>query len=352
MLIRDEFKYLLYTERLKDIIDKKLINPVCVEIGLTTRCDNKCIFCAFDWLMKEQHIDIDPTVLQSAIDDMYGMGVQGVSICGNGEPLLYRNFVDIVRRIQRYNIDIGLVTNGGLLHKYLDVPEYAKMLAEFTYIRISLDAGDSLTYKDIHGVDRFDLVIENIRRLVLIPDRKVTVGVHYTLCENNKDSLYRAVVLCKNMGVDYFHVGPVVKSTKFSENLPKPYLMYPIESTSLTKNYSNDRFKVFVSDNRFEDISGLDKTTAGYDLCRAQNYFTIIGADGGVYPCCHTIGNPKYCFGNINEQYFKDIWFSEKRKNIMYNIDFKDCSLSCNKKWANRMLHSLFNPLLHPSFLG
>ena len=274
MLKNDEYKFLYYKERLKGLMDEKIIPPVTVEIGLTTRCTDRCNFCAFDWMMGDK-VDLDFESLKKAVDDMSYLKVRGISICGNGEPLLYKNFVELVDYIASKNIQIGLVTNGSLIHKMKDDIDIFK---KFTYVRVSLDAGDEATYKKVHGTKNFLNVLEGLKMLVAVSTEQNTIGVHYTLSMDNYDSMYRSLKICRDIGVDYFHIGPIVKSTQNTEGIPNPHLLKDIEIKAL-ENQSRKGFQIFVSRNRFDDVAGLDVTTAGFNKCRAQNFFTIIEAE-------------------------------------------------------------------------
>jgi organic radical activating enzyme len=62
------------------------------------------------------------------------VGCEAVTITGGGEPLCHPDFEEIITQIKRMGIEIGLVTNGVLLHKIQKT-----VLNQITWCRISHD---------------------------------------------------------------------------------------------------------------------------------------------------------------------------------------------------------------------
>jgi MoaA/NifB/PqqE/SkfB family radical SAM enzyme len=92
------------------------------------------------------------------MQEFKNVGCKAVTITGGGEPLCHPDFEEIITQIKRMGIEIGLVTNGVLLHK-ID----KSVLNQITWCRISHDdyrAFDeeyqehlSKTVKDAYKVD-------------------------------------------------------------------------------------------------------------------------------------------------------------------------------------------------------
>lgn len=102
--------------------------PPLINIEFTKRCNAKCVFCQY-WQLESP----------GELDD-YGPIISRfrpvvVSISG-GEPLIRKNFPDLIRSIRPHTHYISLITNGALLNE-----ESAKKLVEagVDHISVSLD---------------------------------------------------------------------------------------------------------------------------------------------------------------------------------------------------------------------
>ena len=65
------------------------------------------------------------------------------------------------------------------------------------------------------------------------------------------------------------------------------------------------------------------------DICYMPFYMAEISENGNVYPCCPRFID-FYSFGNLFENNFQEIWFSEKANNFRNKILHNDYSL-CNR---------------------
>ena len=87
-------------------------------------------------------------------------GVEAVCIAGGGEPLLNPAIGNFINRLYRRNIEIGVVTNGTQIHKYLAA------LSKATWVGVSIDAAKRETFNRLKRLplnsEKFDQIIENI----------------------------------------------------------------------------------------------------------------------------------------------------------------------------------------------
>ena len=82
---------------------------------------------------------------------------------GGGEPMVRRDFFDLLEHAERCNIGVKFSTNGAFI-----TPESARRLAAMNYldIQISLDGADRATNDRVRGEGSFDIAIramENLR---------------------------------------------------------------------------------------------------------------------------------------------------------------------------------------------
>lgn len=132
-----------------------------LRVSLTDRCSLRCTYCMpadfSDWIANEKLLTTDElvTVIGLCVD----AGITQVRLTG-GEPLLRRDIVDVVRRINELPKPprISLTTNA------LRLAEVAQELkdAGLARVNVSLDTLDPVRFKEMTHRDRFHDVIEGI----------------------------------------------------------------------------------------------------------------------------------------------------------------------------------------------
>ena len=73
----DNHKLMYHPERVAEWCEKGDCFPIYAEIGLTNRCNHRCIFCALDWL-EHSGIYIDREVMSRNLEDMGNHGLRSV----------------------------------------------------------------------------------------------------------------------------------------------------------------------------------------------------------------------------------------------------------------------------------
>lgn len=345
----DSHKLIYHPERVVDWLKTGDCFPIYVEIGLTNRCNHRCVFCALDWFEKKPK-DIDPEVMKRAFREMAECGVKSVMFAGEGEPLMHRNICEFVSYAKLQGLDVAITTNGVLF----DREKLEKILPSLSWVRFSVDAGTPHTYKKIHrgGLKDFDKVLKNIHEAVAIKKKgnlSVVIGVQYLLIPDNLDDLLPFIKLFKEIGVDNVQI--------------KPYSQHPLSKNRYSIEYSQNQ-------NIEEDIKKFETpgfqvifrsqtaqrlmTKREYEVCYGMPFFTLIEADGSIIPCMMFYKNPDFCYGNLYDNSFSSIWKGEKRKHILHQLTkntIEHCRDGCRLDAINRYLSQLKNPHPHVNFI-
>ena len=345
----DSHKLIYHPERVTTWLQTGDCYPLYVEIGVTNRCNHRCIFCALDWFERKP-IDIDPDVMKRTLREMGECGVKSVMFAGEGEPLMHREICEFVSYAKLQGLDVAITTNGVLFDK----EKLEKTLPSLSWVRFSVDAGTTNTHKKIHrgGPKDFDKVLTNIRDAITIKKRDnlpVVIGVQFLLIPDNLDDLLPFVELFRDIGVDNVQI--------------KPYSQHPLSKNRYSIEYSH--YQKFEKDVKDFETSGFQvifrsKTTQrlitkrDYHTCYGMPFFTLIEADGSVIPCMMFYRNPEFCFGNIYDESFASIWQGEKRKHILHQLTkntIEHCRDGCRLDAINRYLAQLKNPHPHVNFI-
>jgi cyclic pyranopterin phosphate synthase len=89
------------------------------------------------------------------------LGINKIRLTG-GEPLVRKDFADIVERLSKLKVELLLTTNGALIHQYVAVLKAAGIHT----VNVSLDSLNRRTFCSITGRDVFDRVWSNIMLLL------------------------------------------------------------------------------------------------------------------------------------------------------------------------------------------
>lgn len=357
----DSHKLILHPERVskwyeaKEEWEKlKKIYPIYVEISPYGGCNHRCTFCALDY-MGYENIGLDFNILKSTVTNMAQNGVKSIMFAGEGEPLLFKDLDLIVEHCSKEGIDTSLTTNFVPLNKKA-VHRYVE---NCSWIKVSLNAGTAKTYASIHQTKDldFDRVIANLEFALKYKrenNLKCTIGVQMLLLPENKDEAIVLAKKCKEIGVDYLVI--------------KPYSQHLSSDTDKYKNIDYSKMMdikeevVKVSDDNFNVVFRANtmkkhvKKQQSYNKCHSTPFFWgYVAADGKVFGCSAYLGDDKFCYGNIYDNSFEDIWESDKREEsyryIQNGLDIKNCRVNCRMDEVNRYLFRLKNPQDHDNFI-
>jgi len=348
----DSQKLIYHPGRVSDWLLGKDIFPIYIEIAPFGGCNHRCIFCALDY-MGYKPVALETRILKSFIKDAAKCGVKSVMFAGEGEPLLYKDIVEIVRYTAGSKIDVALTTNGVRL-----LPQVSGgILPYLTWLRVSLDAASPKTYAKIHRTSPLDFerVLENIKSAVHIKKKNsldCTLGVQFLLLKENYNEAVKLAGMLESIGVDYLVIKPYSQHPS-SINRLKRYVDYPAWA-SLEKRlnqYNCRNFQVIFRKNTMLKIN----EPKPYPSCLGLPFWAYLAADGNLYACSAFLGNRRFIYGNIYKQPFIKIWKGKKRKQILQMMqgcwDIEKCREVCRLDEINRYLWELRNPPRHVNFI-
>lgn len=333
---------------MKDLSDGVLSAPIHIRIKPTNKCNHNCYYCCYrnkDLYLSQLFNETDEIRwgnMKDIIADLSCMKVKAVTFSGGGEPLFYPYISETIDALTAAGIKVAVLTNGSLLNGRV-----AEVLSEkATWIRISMDAADSLVYSKIRGVSRneFNKVCKNMENFAKGKNRKSVLGVNFIVMEENYRDIYNFLKLMKNIGVDHVKISDSIVSTKRKEN--ERYHSFLINSvkTEIRKG------KVNLCDGRFSIIDKTGEFNQGencykkdYNWCPFIQYLTVIGADLNVYTCQDKAYTKAGKLGSIKNRSFRELWFNDITKEKLTKLNpSKDCRHHCTQNQKNLMLLNYF----------
>lgn len=339
-------KLFFHPEQIVDYKQGKRPFPVTVEIDLTNLCNHKCNFCFYAEHLAVDRSSVNTSRILEILKEAKELGAKGVSFTGGGEPMIHKDFMKILAYANNIGLDCGLITNGSAItsNKIKDLIQNLK------WIRISMGGGNSDSYKQVQGIDHFDKVINNIKQLSVFnskSDKKLNIGVRILVKKENLNSLENLKEKLKDIKINYLQLAPDM----FTKDGGKFW-------------NSPDTRKVF--DNIEESFQGNEilLLTAGYlqkqDMldyprtCYAHFFQVAITAEGNLTYCKNARDEEKFIVGNINQQSLRDIWDSEKNKQIERWVKPSNCGMFCKNMQLNNALEETLYPddNMSPNFVS
>ncbi len=360
----DGHKLMYHPERVWKLLEARddwdlaqSVYPLYVEISPVGACNHRCTFCAVDYIGYKP-LFLDTEVIQQRLGEMGDLGIKSVMFAGEGEPLLHKNIDQLVLAATQSGVDVSFTTNGTVMRD-----SFYEVLPSITWIKVSLNAGTSETYSQIHRTQEsdFNLVIENLKRAVEVrneTDSACTLGIQALLLPENFDELEVLARIARDeIGLDYLVIKPY---SHHLQSLTQTYreIDYSqfMELNERFSDLSTDDFKVVFRQNTMNKHSqGIEGDR--YPRCFATPFvWAYIMADGSVYGCSAYLEDQRFNYGNINEHSFEEIWKSEKRKEnlefIREKLNIHECRLNCRMDEVNRYLDQIANDRVpHVNFI-
>lgn len=359
------------------------IFPIYVEISPYGACNHKCTFCGVDYMLdRTDRPQLPAETMKSMLSDMKANGVLSVMFAGAGEPFLYRPLADCLAHSNGIGLDTSITTNGVALTP--KVSEQVLGLETLRWIKVSINGGDPDVYAAVHRTRRedFERVMSNLAEAVRIRARlggKVTLGGQLVALPersevdasgttrripSNVESAVGLAERLRDAGMDYLVVKPYSQHLMSTESRRYDGVRYAEteEWFAALEALSTPTFKVIV---RRQTMSHLEDASRGYKRCHATPYhWAYVEADGNVWGCSAYLGrteggvrfgDDRFCYGNVNELPFADIWRSDRRRAnweyVRNELNIDQCRVNCRMHEVNLYLDEVQNPGAHHNFI-
>jgi len=349
----DSHKLIYHVGRVDDWLNGKEIYPIYLEIAPSGACNQRCTFCALDF-MKYKPRFLDVALIKSRISEMAEAGVKSIMYAGEGEPLLHKGIAGIVIHTKKAGIDVALTTNGVLLNK-----DFAdQVLGNITWIKVSINAATKENYRKIHQAHANDFarVMANMSYAAKLKKQKgyqCALGMQLLLLPENSHEVVDLAKKARDIGMDYLVVKPYShhpfsKTTKYRNIKYCKYLSLKEKLDAL----NSDKFSVVF---RIMTMQKWDDSSRDYKHCYAFSFWAYIDAAGNVWGCSAYLGDKRFLYGNIYKDTFKGIWQGAKRKKMLQmvenKLETKNCRVNCRMDEINRYLWELTHPPAHVNFI-
>ncbi len=331
----------------------KKIYPVYIEVSPVGACNHRCTFCGVDYI-GYQNVRWETDLLKIRLNEMAKKGLKSIMFAGEGEPLLHKELDEIIEHCNNVGISSSVTTN----FVFLNEGNVDKIFKNASWVKISINAGTKETYSNIHRTkeEDFDKVIQNMKLAVKVRKEnnyKCTLGAQMLLLPENQNEALLLAKKVKDIGLDYLVIKPysqhLFSETEIYKDIDyKPMMKLEKELEKL----NDDNFNVVFRSNTMKKLD----SGHSYEKCYSTPYFWAhLMANGDLYGCSAYLQQSKFCYGNLKENTFEEVWESEKRiKSITYvkeKLDISGCRANCRMDEVNSYLWRLKNPQDHDDFI-
>ena len=252
-------------------------------------CNLRCKHCLLGNKL-ESGESIKKEILLKILEEGHELGIKEVLLTG-GEPLVYRDILEVIEIGTKLGYNIMVNTNGTLINETM-----ASRLAAagVRKIQVSIEGPKEL-HEQIRGKGTFDRAVNGIK---LVEKNGIIVNINTQLTEQ---------LLEENNFKDYLalleSIKPALVQLTITANLgnAKRSNLKTVDYARHAKliQFLVQQSQKYVVQRRIgrEDVS-----------CPAAFYEMAIDSNGNAYPCHYFRGINQYSIGNVYNEDLKSIW--------------------------------------------
>ncbi len=174
--------------RTLELYDNQYMNfgaPVCVFFDITYRCNLKCFYCFSNDnnLKKMAKNGLTVSEIKNILKDLSVSGTKVVEFSG-GEPLMQKDFLEILRYSKALGLEISFVSNGTLFSKEI----CEELVTLVTNVNITLRGCDEFSHDKATGVE--GSYVKTINSIKLLNSYGIKVGILYDPTYLNYENIY------------------------------------------------------------------------------------------------------------------------------------------------------------------
>lgn len=340
-----------YHEALSGALDAKATRPpVCLYLETTNRCNLLCTTCPRTYEELEPPADMSWELFTSIVDQVPDLA--RAVLHGVGEPMLVKNLARMVAYLKARGVYVLFNTNGTLLNERNG---RALIRAGLDELRVSLDASNAKSFREIRGKNYFDRILRNVRAFRALQEREghelPRVSAWLTGLKETVEELPAFVRVAADIGVKevylqrlvYFDrdaIGMARPDQALFERMTQEQAAHLAEAEALARSLG---MTFSASGAASEPGISLRKADGDspWSLCRRPWTVMYFTANGRALPCCiapfSQRGYEHYTLGDATQQSLQDIWNGPAYKAFraaLHSDRPQPCCASCGLRWS------------------
>jgi mycofactocin radical SAM maturase len=286
-------------EQLKGGLDA----PICLTWELTYACNLECVHCLSSSGRRDPD-ELTTTEAKRVLDELHDLQVFYINI-GGGEPMIRRDFFELVEYSIGKGIGVKFSTNGA----FIDADK-ARRLAAMDYldIQISLDGTDAVTNDAVRGSGSYATArraMDHLRDAGFV-ERNGPFKISVVVTRHNVDQLDEFKALADSYGAQ-------LRVTRLRPSGRGADTWHELHPTNAQQRQIYDWLlahgdNVLTGDSFFHLNALGDQNLPGLNLCGAGRVVCLIDPVGDVYACPFVI-HDEFRAGNVRDDGgFARVW--------------------------------------------
>jgi radical SAM protein with 4Fe4S-binding SPASM domain len=275
-----------------------------------------------------------------------------VFLHGIGEPLLHREFKEIVACVSKTNVARAFNTNGTLLTR-----DRVECLIEHnvTYVTVSIDAATEPLYSSIRRGAHLEGVLEGMRCLndekAKANSRWPKLAFEFVLMQQNMSELPALVLLAREHGVGVIRVIDLILHSHEDSGIEEDWAEQTVRVDSeLVRNtlararrLATDAGITLVLPERFSNgRRGSRNGHARVPFCHEPWETVYVNFDGKVFPCCASTE----CMGDLKKTCLDVIWNGDAYQRLRANLKSGRVPRDCAECTSRRTRSATYRTLM------
>ena len=272
--------------------------PICLTWELTYACNLQCVHCLSSSGQRDER-ELSTAEAKKILDDLRDLQVFYINI-GGGEPMVRRDFFELLEYSVANGIGVKFSTNGA----FIDT-EKAQRLAAMDYldIQISLDGIDAATNDAVRGEGSYDMAIRAMENLKAANFGQFKISVVVT--RHNVSQLDQFKALAD-------HYGAQLRITRLRPAGRGADTWHELHPTNAQQreiyNWLLKHGENVLTGDSFFHLNALGESLPGLNMCGAGRVVCLIDPIGDVYACPFVI-HDEFKAGNVRDEGgFGKVW--------------------------------------------
>jgi len=272
--------------------------PICLTWEITYACNLQCVHCLSSSGTRDPR-ELSTDQAKAVLDELRDLQVFYINI-GGGEPMIRKDFFEILEHAEANDIGVKFSTNGTYI-----TAENARRLAAMNYldIQISLDGVDAATNDAVRGKGSYATAIAAMNHL-----RDANFGqfkISVVVTRHNVDQLDAFKALADSYGAQ-LRITRLRPSGRGADTWDE---LHPTQQQQrqiydwLMKHGDN----VLTGDSFFH-LNAFGESLPGLNLCGAGRVVCLIDPIGDVYACPFVIHDQFKAGSLLSDGGFTKVW--------------------------------------------
>jgi mycofactocin biosynthetic radical S-adenosylmethionine protein MftC len=253
--------------------------PICLTWELTYACNLACVHCLSSSGRRDPR-ELTTAEAKAVLDELRDLQVFYINI-GGGEPMIRRDFFEIVDHAIANGIGVKFSTNGA----FIDAEAAARLTAmDYLDVQISLDGTDATVNDAVRGDGSFDTAIRAMEHLAEagFVERNGPFKISVVVTRYNVDQLDDFKALADHFGAQL----RVTRLRPSGRGADSWHDLHPInaQQRQIYEWLLAHGDDVLTGDSFFH-LNALGDPLPGLNMCGAGRVVCLIDPIGDVYAC-------------------------------------------------------------------